>query len=1351
MVRLSRKNMLQNLPVTVWVIAGLFVICVLFFYELLFSGEIVNATDILTQQYFWNVFIKENLFEDPCFRTWLPYINAGTPFSGGLDILFRPVTFLTLLLLPVHIAINYEMVLYCFLLGAFMYFYMRELEVSPPGAFLAALILMLNGEIVSLLNAGHVNKIGAIFPIPLVFWMFERALRRKTLSAFMIAAVALGFQFWQGHVQISFYTCIAVGIYYVIRAGILYKQGKNVAYLVKLTTFALLMVIVFLLLSAVNFLPLLSFAEVSDRSEGVDYEFATSWSMPPEELVTYLVPGFFGLRRANHFEDEPQVLQVPYWGRMPFTQTGRYFGLLPLLFVFLALCFVRNKHVLTLSIIAFVILLLGMGRYIPTYKLLYEYVPGFNMFRAPQMILFLFAFATAALAGFGVEWLLSNFTEQKDKRLRIFLLVCVGLFLLFWLITIVLPQLKPTLLSHFHEAFFRKGATPEIAEARFLNIFRGFLQFNVFFGIALFILGLRLVKHIRIWGLVSAILVMFLVDIWLFDEKYIDTIPLENSLYVSENDAIRYCKANPGTYRILPMTNSPDTYATFNKYVYHHLYSVSGYEAVGVQYYNDYLQHMALGTQLVDLLNIKYIILPKDVQFGEEPQQIEVGQIVGPYKVVLNADAVLLENLNVLPRVFPVHNAYVMKTREEILSALQHPEFNPGEFVILEEQPNVTMSPENVPSSQSKAQITYYMNRTIQIQASMATDGFLVLSEKYYPGWKAYIDGTPTKIYKADYTLQAIVVPKGEHEITFVFQPADFLLGFGITIITCLGLLIAVLYRKTPLGRLMKRFTTNSGRACQKWRPVHCSKQFLWGILGCGILLHTVQYLFNRSLHVDEAALALNIINRSFSGFFQPLDYGQAAPVGFLMIEKLLVHLFGTSEYVLRVFPFLSMLIAIVLFWRITLRWVSPTTVPIALGLFVLSEPLLYFSSTLKQHGIDVFWALLIYTLLNPFFSQKVRTSHIALCGLVGALAIWCSHTAVLVLAGVGTTLGIYALVRKDWPKLIRLCVIYCLWGAFFLMTYMVSLHNVTQDEHLLTLAAREFMPLPLSWKTITWILQALLEFVGFTTGLSQAIFDRIQSHSMSILLGMIPRFFKSMDGSASQEGMRLLLFSVLWGILYLVAIFFWIIGGIRLFSHNKKIFFLLVSPLLFAFLATGLQKFPFSSRLRLFFIPTVILFIAEGVIWVRNHTQQRYPVLGVMLIVALLWYPIWSGGCHLFRPRTDQETKPMFRYVQDRKQPGDIFYVYYGAENAFKYYAQRFDFDDDTYIIGVWSREDWNNYISDLGQLMGKARVWLLFSHMIKTEEAFFLAYLESKGGRQLDSFQGIKAAAYLYDLSDW
>src|ERR1700686_4446208 len=119
--------------------------------------------------------------------------------------------------------------------------------------------------------------------------------------------------------------------------------------------------------------------------------------------------------------------------------------------------------------------------------------------------------------------------------------------------------------------------------------------------------------------------------------------------------------------------------------------------------------------------------------------------------------------------------------------------------------------------------------------------------------------------------------------------------------------------------------------------------KFEWTIIVFGALLRLTQFLSNRSLWLDEAKLALNIVNRSFVQLFKPLDYGQGAPIGFLMLERSALHLFGSGEYALRLFPFLSGMISLLLFYQLAKQSV-PSAAPIAMGLFATSAPLIYYS-----------------------------------------------------------------------------------------------------------------------------------------------------------------------------------------------------------------------------------------------------------------------------------------------------------------------------------------------------------------------------------------------------------------------
>ncbi len=145
--------------------------------------------------------------------------------------------------------------------------------------------------------------------------------------------------------------------------------------------------------------------------------------------------------------------------------------------------------------------------------------------------------------------------------------------------------------------------------------------------------------------------------------------------------------------------------------------------------------------------------------------------------------------------------------------------------------------------------------------------------------------------------------------------------------------------------------------------------------------------------------------------------------------------------------------------------------------------------------------------------------------------------------------------------------------------------------------------------------------------------------------------------------------------------------------------------------------------------------------------TRRNLPIAGVLLVGLLFLNPVLSAGAHLVKPRTVEEIEPVMKFLREHQRSGDILYLYYGAWHAFKYYSKRYDFTDSRYVLGISSRDDRNKYVRDLGQLHGNRRVWILFSHVYKDEEALLSYYLDTNGTR-LDSFRSEGAAVYLYDL---
>jgi len=496
------------------------------------------------------------------------------------------------------------------------------------------------------------------------------------------------------------------------------------------------------------------------------------------------------------------------------------------------------------------------------------------------------------------------------------------------------------------------------------------------------------------------------------------------------------------------------------------------------------------------------------------------------------------------------------------------------------------------------------------------------------------------------------------------------------------------------------RFFQIGRRICQ-------SPKLAWSLIGVGVLLRVSQYLANRSLWLDEVRLALNIVNRPFLELLQPLDYAQGAPIGFLMLAKLAVVAFGDNEYALRLIPLWFGLLALPLFYAVAKRCLQPKAVPIALGLFAISDSLIYYSSEVKQYTGDVVMALLISLLAIISLDRKWLTMPwIALMGVAGGTALWFSHPAVFVLAGAGMISIIFCLGNNDKEKLGRLAIAFLLWAASFVVSYFAILRHLSQHTVLLNYWEGGFMPFPpSSLPDVKWFIHKFFEIFENPVGLS-------------------------LSGVAA---MALL------------------IGCRALWEKSKPQLMILVAPIFFVLIASGLHKYPFSGRMLLFAVPAAMLLIGAGAGKIIE-AAGREKIIGIALVGLLFFHPLWSASYALVKPRTNEEIRPVMSYLQEHRQSGDVLYLYHNAAHPFQYYAPHYGFDRNDGIIGVNSRHNWKNSFDDLDKLQGNKRVWILFSHVYNwdhvDEEKLFVFHLDQIGTR-LDAYASAGAAVYLYDLS--
>jgi len=475
--------------------------------------------------------------------------------------------------------------------------------------------------------------------------------------------------------------------------------------------------------------------------------------------------------------------------------------------------------------------------------------------------------------------------------------------------------------------------------------------------------------------------------------------------------------------------------------------------------------------------------------------------------------------------------------------------------------------------------------------------------------------------------------------------------------------------------------------------------------------LRLIEYLYNRSIWRDEAALALNIITKSYTELLQPLDYQQTAPLGFLLLEKVSVQFLGTSEYALRLFPFLASLFSLWLFYKVSQQFLATRVVPIAVALFTLSHPLIYYAAEVKQYSFDVTVALLIYLLVDWLGRENLKLKMIFVAGSAGVLLPWFSYITIFLLGAVVLT---YLLTYSTQQRavLVRYGFMFAIWGAGFLLVYTFSLRQGLTNGYLREFWEEHFMPFPpTSVSDVRWFYASFVDIFRRTGGFA---FPKVA------------------------------------GLLY-------ILGSWWIFRRNKKHFFLLMTPLFLTLVASGLQFYPFRGRLLLFLLPSIIITCGLGIEYLllyvrlprflqRKKFAVRYIKFGI--VGLLFFHPLLYAVNHLYLPRSAEEIKPALNYIIAHQQADDKFFIYSNAALQFSYYAPKYRFAEGRYFISNWNHD---NYREVLEQLSGNPRVWIVYSQIYEessTEIESFVEYLNSVG-LQRDFYQAKRIWVHLYDLS--
>lgn len=795
----------------------LFLLLMVFYHEALFGGKTFITPDTLTSSSV-QPFVHDAL-DRGIYPQWNPYIFSGMPSFASLqsapyiDLLgnvIQGVLWLWDLVFPLpdflRLLINY------FLFGFFMYLLIMKKTASRPIALFAALALVFQPQVVAFAAFGHNTKLTTIALLPAIFFLLDELLQKRQLHYFALLALAVGLQLLRAHTQMAYYTFMMIGLYlifYLVEAIRKKETPANIGRIpIRFADKSLAVggtaIIIGVAMSAWLYLPVQEYSHYSIRGgeTGLDYGYATNWSFSPLEVITFFVPAFVGFGGET------------YWGTMPFTDFPFYMGIITLLLAGLALVIHRDRYVIFFSILAGLSLLVSFGKNFPIlYDPLFNWLPFFNKFRAPSMILILTAFAMVSLAALGLHALI-----HSKGRNSIFIRRYVYIFIAAaGVITLFLFFGKNMYFDWI--AGSQRPLSAAAREVAYESAALDAVKMLVLLGAGGFFILQFLKNKIKAATLVAAMIALAVIDLWFIDFKINNPQPQrDRSAYFAATPAVQFLKSQQGMepFRIFPAYDDKPE----NWYMYHLIQNIRGYHAAKLKIYQEFIEETGFDTRnrygfppllekylqvdvsgvkptiqmveadalpperlqadnaVMDMLNVKYLISYYPIP---DPR----------YKVVLQDRPAVLENTGALGRAFFVDEIKVLAGKDAFFSYLKSGQFHPAKEAVLEEEPPFAIEP----SPENSVKITAYDIHEIQLEAHAAKPALLVLSEIYYPaGWKAFVDGKETKIYKTNYILRSIFLEPGDHQIKFVFESSTFKIGLAITFGILFVLLALLIY-----------------------------------------------------------------------------------------------------------------------------------------------------------------------------------------------------------------------------------------------------------------------------------------------------------------------------------------------------------------------------------------------------------------------------------------------------------------------------------------------------------------------------------------------------------------------------
>lgn len=695
-------------------------------------------------------------------------------------------------------------------------------------AVAGALAFMLSSFNLINIDAGHLTKGNAIAYMPLVLAGIEITLRKNKWLGAVVTGLAMSLQLTAGHLQITYYLMLMIGIWMVaeIVRAVMQKQ------LVQLVVCGLLLAVAAGLgvaTNATNLMATREYGEYSIRgkselthtpdgksnetvaSSGLDKDYALQWSNGTAEPFTLLIPNFYGgassaalstssetyeVLKKNGVPNAKQIIQnMPvYWGTQPFTAGPIYYGALICYLFVLGLLLVKGPEKWWILAISALAIALSMGKnWMWLTDLFFYHMPLYNKFRSVTFILAITQLTFPFLGILALRDMMNGSLTKAtvQKALLRSLYIVGGICLVFALMPEVFFNLFGIAKGEKIDDYFISMADaqlPEWVREALVNDRKSLLRLDAIRSLVFVVLGagalwFYVAGKLKQPYLIGALIALIVVDLWQVDKRYLNDKDFTSK---KKNDQPVFAKTQADelilrdtslSYRVYNTTQRLDQDA-FTSY-YHK--SIGGYHGAKMRRYQELIEFQLSRNNfsVINMLNVKYFVVA-DSNNNTFPQlNTEAcgnAWFVPRYVVVPNADA----EIDSLTQFNPREVAYIDARYQSQLNGFSPVVDSAASIVLTKSKPN---------------ELVY--------QSQAATEQVAVFSEIFYDkGWNVRIDGVPAEHFRCNYVLRGMKVPAGSHTITFAFEPQVIKDGERISLVSSVllygGLLVVGLMGFIP-------------------------------------------------------------------------------------------------------------------------------------------------------------------------------------------------------------------------------------------------------------------------------------------------------------------------------------------------------------------------------------------------------------------------------------------------------------------------------------------------------------------------------------------------------------------------